>query len=66
MNVELNNLRTGFFIVSYLVEREGYTVGDALKEFEEKRPPGIRHSHFVNELFLRYEMKVERKRLLKK
>lgn len=46
--------RTGFFIASYLVEKLGYKVQDAIDEFAEKRAPGIRHEHFVNELFVRY------------
>ena len=46
--------RTGYFIVSYLVERKGYTLQFALDLFATKRPPGIRHEHFVDELFVRY------------
>ncbi|PVH98489.1 hypothetical protein DM02DRAFT_673349 [Periconia macrospinosa] len=46
--------RTGFFVVSYLIERRGFTVQDAIDEFEKKRPPGIRHQHFVDALFVRY------------
>ncbi|KAL9093029.1 MAG: hypothetical protein Q9165_004167 [Trypethelium subeluteriae] len=46
--------RTGFFIVSYLVEREGYRVEDAIKEFARQRPPGIRHEHFKDALHLRF------------
>ncbi len=46
--------RTGFFIVSYLVEKEGYGVQDAIDEFQRKRPPGIRHEHFIDTLFVRY------------
>jgi pimeloyl-ACP methyl ester carboxylesterase/protein-tyrosine phosphatase len=46
--------RTGFFIVSYLTEKEGYRVQDAVDEFERKRPPGIKHEHFVDTLFVRY------------
>lgn len=46
--------RTGFFIVSYLVERLGWTLPNALQEFAEKRPPGIRHGHFVDALYVRY------------
>ncbi|KAK3116855.1 hypothetical protein LTR53_002349 [Teratosphaeriaceae sp. CCFEE 6253] len=42
--------RTGFFIVCYLVERLHYRVQDAIEEFAEKRRPGIKHQHFVNEL----------------
>ncbi|KAI2480559.1 Dual specificity phosphatase catalytic domain protein [Pyrenophora tritici-repentis] len=46
--------RTGFFLVSYLVEREGYSVEAALDEFAKKRSPGIRHSHFIDALYVRY------------
>ena len=46
--------RTGFFLVSYMVEREGYKVQDAIDEFKEKRFPGIRHQHFIDELHMRY------------
>lgn len=57
----LMSYRTGFFLVSYLVEKEGWKVEDALAEFAEKRPPGIKHDHFINELFKRYAMKMERR-----
>jgi pimeloyl-ACP methyl ester carboxylesterase/protein-tyrosine phosphatase len=46
--------RTGFFLVSYMVEKEGYRVQDAIDEFQEKRAPGIRHQHFIDELHVRY------------
>ncbi|KAE8364371.1 hypothetical protein BDV27DRAFT_145356 [Aspergillus caelatus] len=46
--------RTGFLIVSYLIERCGYTVQEAIDEFERRRPPGIRHGHFIDTLFVRY------------
>lgn len=46
--------RTGFFICSYLIEREGYGVQRAIDEFGEHRPPGIRHEHFLDTLFMRY------------
>lgn len=46
--------RTGFFIVSYLIEKQGYRVQDAIDEFERKRPPGIKHEHFIDTLFVRY------------
>jgi protein-tyrosine phosphatase len=46
--------RTGFFLVSYLVERLGWRLGDAIDAFRRARPPGIRHSHFVDELHVRY------------
>lgn len=46
--------RTGFFVIAYLVERLGWPVKDAVEEFGIKRPPGVRHSHFVDELYMRY------------
>ncbi|KAI5304270.1 hypothetical protein KEM56_006676 [Ascosphaera pollenicola] len=46
--------RTGFFLASYLIEARGWGVQEALDEFEKKRPPGIRHRHFIDTLFLRY------------
>ena len=53
--------RTGVFLVCYLVEREGYRLQDAIEEFAQKRPPGIKHEHFVNELYVRYAVKMERR-----
>ena len=53
--------RTGFVIVCYLVEREGYRLQDAIDEFRQKRPPGVKHEHFVNELYVRYAVKMERR-----
>jgi pimeloyl-ACP methyl ester carboxylesterase/protein-tyrosine phosphatase len=46
--------RTGFFLVSYLIERCGYKVEDAIDHFQQQRPPGIRHSHFIDTLHVRY------------
>ncbi|KAI4906782.1 hypothetical protein J4E90_010242 [Alternaria incomplexa] len=46
--------RTGFFLVSYLIERLGYSVEDAIETFKLARPPGIRHSHFIDALYVRY------------
>ncbi|CAK7267985.1 hypothetical protein SEPCBS119000_002830 [Sporothrix epigloea] len=46
--------RTGYFIVCYLVDRCNYTLPDAIKTFAEARPVGIRHSHFLDALSLRY------------
>ncbi|KAI9781283.1 MAG: hypothetical protein M1839_006076 [Geoglossum umbratile] len=46
--------RTGFFICSYLIERRNYGVQQAIDEFARERPPGIRHVHFIDELFVRY------------
>ena len=47
--------RTGFFLVCYLVERLGWRLEDAIQEFGQKRSPGIRHSHFIDELHVRYQ-----------
>jgi pimeloyl-ACP methyl ester carboxylesterase len=46
--------RTGFFICAYLIEKEGFGVQQAIDLFQEKRPPGIRHEHFLDTLFVRY------------
>jgi pimeloyl-ACP methyl ester carboxylesterase/protein-tyrosine phosphatase len=53
--------RTGFFICCYMVERLGYKLQDAVDEFAQKRLPGIKHSFFVDELFVRYGMKMQRR-----
>ncbi|KAI0405345.1 dual specificity phosphatase catalytic domain-containing protein [Xylaria palmicola] len=46
--------RTGYFVVCYLIERCGYSVQKAISTFAEARPNGIRHSHFLDRLFVRY------------
>ncbi|KAF2434762.1 hypothetical protein EJ08DRAFT_730467 [Tothia fuscella] len=46
--------RTGFFLVAYMVERLGWSLKDALAEFANKRPNGVRHVHFRDELYGRY------------
>ena len=46
--------RTGYFIVCYLVERCGYSVQGAIDEFAKRRPKGIKHAHFLDQLFVRY------------
>jgi len=46
--------RTGFFVVAYLIERMGWPLKDAMEEFARSRPPGIRHGHFIDELWGRY------------
>lgn len=46
--------RTGFLIASYLIERKGFSVQEAVDEFERCRSPGIRHDHFIDTLFVRY------------
>ncbi|KAF7191120.1 mRNA-capping enzyme [Pseudocercospora fuligena] len=53
--------RTGFLIVCYLVERLGWKLEDAIEEFKEKRAPGIKHEHFVDELYLRYRANMTRR-----
>ncbi len=46
--------RTGYFLVCYLVDRCNYTLQGAIDAFAEARPAGIRHSHFLDSLSLRY------------
>ncbi|CZR57244.1 related to peroxisomal serine-active lipase [Phialocephala subalpina] len=46
--------RTGYFIVCYLVERLGYDVQVAIDEFARQRPKGIKHAHFLDQLFVRF------------
>lgn len=48
--------RTGYFIVCYLVERCGFGVKDAIEHFAKRRPNGIRHSHFLDRLYVRYNV----------
>ena len=48
--------RTGFFISAYLIERCGYRAQDALEEFAKQKPPGIRHEHFIDTLWMRYHV----------
>lgn len=47
--------RTGFLIVSYLVETDGSSVDAALAEFATARPPGIYKVDYIQELFRRYD-----------
>uniref|UniRef100_D3TNV7 mRNA-capping enzyme n=1 Tax=Glossina morsitans morsitans TaxID=37546 RepID=D3TNV7_GLOMM len=46
--------RTGFLIVSYMVERLDYSVEAALAIFAVARAPGIYKQDYINELFKRY------------
>ena len=46
--------RTGYFLVCYMVERLGYDVQRAIDEFAKQRPKGIKHAHFLDQLFVRY------------
>ncbi|KAK9472704.1 protein-tyrosine phosphatase-like protein [Dipodascopsis tothii] len=48
--------RTGFVLCSYLVARLGFSVPAAIAAFEQARPPGIKHPHFKDELYLRYTL----------
>lgn len=52
--------RTGFLIVCYLIEKLGYSVQDAVDEFNTCRAPGIRHEHFIDELHVRYHMGIQK------
>lgn len=47
--------RTGFFIISYLVETDSTNVDAGLKEFAIARPPGIYKADYIQELFKRYD-----------
>ncbi|KAH7308110.1 hypothetical protein B0I35DRAFT_453987 [Stachybotrys elegans] len=48
--------RTGYFVVCYLVERCGLPVKEAIEVFAKARPNGIRHSHFLDRLYVRYNL----------
>ncbi|KIY02865.1 uncharacterized protein Z520_01330 [Fonsecaea multimorphosa CBS 102226] len=48
--------RTGFFICCYLIEKLGYRPQDAIDEFAAQKPPGIKHEHFIDTLFMRYHV----------
>ena len=52
--------RTGFFVCTYLIERLAFSVQEAIDEFQRSRPPGIRHEHFLDTLFVRYCAGLER------
>lgn len=47
--------RTGFMICCYLIERLSVSVPAALRAFAEAKSPGIKHAHFIDELYLRYD-----------
>lgn len=57
--------RTGFFLAAYLIERRGYGVQQALDEFKEAKPPGIKHEHFMDTLWVRYTVGLKRAPTLK-
>ncbi|KOS21136.1 mRNA-capping enzyme [Escovopsis weberi] len=48
--------RSGYLVVCYLVERCGYALRDAIDEFARAKPSGIRHSHFLDKLHMRYDL----------
>ena len=56
--------RTGFFICCYLIEEAGFGVQQAIDEFAKGRPPGIRHEHFLDQLFVRYYVGLKRAPML--
>ncbi|XP_043268490.1 mRNA-capping enzyme [Venturia canescens] len=47
--------RTGFCIISYLVETEMTSVDAGIAEFATARPPGIYKADYIKELFKRYD-----------
>lgn len=46
--------RTGYFICAFLVARLHMDIEAALSAFSQVRPPGIKHQHFIDSLFLRF------------
>lgn len=47
--------RTGFLICCYLIERLRWSVQEAVDGFKSARSPGIKHPHFVDALYVRYD-----------
>ncbi|KAI4500336.1 hypothetical protein M0802_004753 [Mischocyttarus mexicanus] len=47
--------RTGFLIISYLVEMDWASVDAGLAEFAAARPPGIYKADYIKELYSRYD-----------
>lgn len=47
--------RTGFLIVSYLVETDEYSLDASLARFADARPPGIYKGDYIEELYRRYD-----------
>ena len=47
--------RTGFLICCYLIERLLWSVKEAITSFQRAKPPGIKHIHFIDALYVRYE-----------
>lgn len=47
--------RTIFCCCCYLIERLGWSIDDALEAFAIAKPPGIKHPHFIDALYVRYQ-----------
>lgn len=47
--------RTGFLLCCYLIERLGWSVEQAIEGFRMAKSPGIKHPHFIDALYVRYE-----------
>lgn len=47
--------RTGFLLVSYMVDQLDFSVEAALSEFARFRPPGIYKQDYIEELYKRYD-----------
>ena len=47
--------RTIFCCCCYLIERLGWTIEEAIEAFAVAKPPGIKHPHFIDALYVRYE-----------
>ncbi|XP_075213048.1 RNA guanylyltransferase and 5'-phosphatase mRNA capping enzyme [Lycorma delicatula] len=47
--------RTGFLLISFMVEEMNCSVGAAVNMFSEIRPPGIYKQEYLEELFRRYD-----------
>ncbi|XP_044010245.1 mRNA-capping enzyme-like [Aphidius gifuensis] len=47
--------RTGFLLISYLIEAEENSLGAAMTKFAIARPPGIYKKDYIEELYKRYE-----------
>ncbi|RLV94348.1 Lipid droplet hydrolase 1 [Spathaspora sp. JA1] len=47
--------RTGFLVCCYLIEVLGWSVKEAVEGFKNAKPPGIKHPHFIDALYVRYE-----------
>lgn len=51
--------RTGFLIISYLVEMDCLSVDAGLAEFAAARPPGVYKGDYIKELYKRYDEEEE-------